>query len=88
MAFAIHLETESSDHYVYAFDGQPTSEEIVEKIKENLGDEFNYVSDWHHDATYPINFKMEIPDIDFDNEEEDDSLDEDDEWKDFDDEEE
>ena len=84
MAFAISLKTESGDDYVFAFDGEPTTEEIVESVKEKMGDEFNYVYNWNHDATYDIDFKMVVPEIDEDYEDE---IDEDSKWDDFDDEE-
>lgn len=58
MAFAIHIETESSDHYVYAFDGEPKAKEIIKSLKEKLGEEFDYISDYHFDATYAIKFKI------------------------------
>jgi len=58
MAFAIHIQTESSDHYVYAFDGQPTQIEILKHIKKMLGSEFKYIADYQFDATYEIDFKM------------------------------
>ena len=60
MAFAIHIQTESSDNYVYAFDGQPTQKEIIDSIKEKLGEEFEYISDYNWDATYKIKFKMTL----------------------------
>jgi type IV secretory pathway VirD2 relaxase len=58
MAFAIHIKTESSDDYIYAFDGQPNKKEIIERLKEELGEEFDYISDYHWDATYKIKFKL------------------------------
>jgi hypothetical protein len=58
MAFALHIETESSDDYMFVFDGEPSQKEIVEKIKEDLGEEFDYISDYHYKATYKIKFKL------------------------------
>lgn len=58
MAFAIHVQTESSDDSVFAFDGEPTQKEIIEKIKERMGDEFEFISSYEYDATYKIKFKM------------------------------
>lgn len=58
MAFAITVSTESGDRYTYAFDGQPTTEEIIAKLEENLGEEFEYISDYDFDSTYDLKFKM------------------------------
>ena len=58
MAFAITVSTESSDHYIYAFDGTPTQKEIIKHIKQNLGEEFEYICDYLYDATYDIKFKL------------------------------
>jgi len=58
MAFAINIETESGDSYLYAFDGKPTQKEIIKTVKEKLGEEFEYISSYRFDATYDIEFKM------------------------------
>ena len=60
MAFAIYLKTESSDDYVFALDGEPTKKEIIKHVKNNMGDEFEYVCSYKYDATYEIDFKMKI----------------------------
>lgn len=58
MAFALHVKTESGDDYVYAFDGEPSQKEIIEQVKENLGEEFEYISSYNFDSTYEIKFKL------------------------------
>lgn len=63
MAFAITVSTESSDHYIFAFDGQPTQKEIIEKLKEELGDEYNWICSYKHDATYKIKFKINLREL-------------------------
>lgn len=40
---AIHITTESSDHYNYCLQG--SVEDIVEEVKNSLGDEFVYMSE-------------------------------------------
>jgi len=60
MAFAIHIRTESSDDYVFAFDGTPSKKEIIEALKEKLGDEYEYISDYNFDATYKIKFEIKL----------------------------
>lgn len=40
---AIHIITESSDHYNYCLQG--SVEDIVEEVKNSLGDEFVYMSE-------------------------------------------
>jgi hypothetical protein len=58
MAFAIHIKTESGDDYVLAIDGEPKRDEIISSIKNKLGDEFDYISDYKYDSTYKIKFKL------------------------------
>lgn len=58
MAFAIWIKTESSDNYVYALDGKPSKEEILDYLTEQLGDELEYITDFDTDATYPISFNF------------------------------
>ena len=58
MAFALYLKTESSDDYVFAFDGTPTQKDIIKHVKENMGEEFDYVCSYKFDATYKIKFKI------------------------------
>lgn len=58
MAFALYVKTESSDDYVFAFDGEPTTEEIIKQVKERMDEEFEYISSYEFDATYKIKFKM------------------------------
>ena len=54
MAAAIYIKTESGDSYVYAFDGQPTKEEIIKSLKEKMGEEYDYISNYEMDFTYEI----------------------------------
>lgn len=56
MAFAIHIITQSTDHYTFAFDGTPNKKEIIDSLKENLGDEFDYIDYYDYDSTYKIKF--------------------------------
>ncbi len=58
MAFAIYVKTESSDIYVYAFDGEPTNQEINARLLEELGEEYDYISETGYDASYEIKFKL------------------------------
>ena len=58
MAFALYIKTESSDDYVFAFDGEPTQNEIIEQTKERMGDEFEFICSYDYDATYKIKFKL------------------------------
>lgn len=60
MAFAISVKTESSDTYIFAFDGEPTQKDIIKRLKEELGEEFEYICDVYTDATYKIKFKMKL----------------------------
>jgi hypothetical protein len=60
MAFAIHIKTESGDDYVIAFDGKPKKKEIIKTIKERLDEEFDYISDYHVDSNYLIDFKLKL----------------------------
>lgn len=52
MAYALHLITESSDHYTFAFDGEPTQEEVAEKVFERMGEEAEYICEVHSDSTF------------------------------------
>lgn len=52
MAVAIYCKTESSDEYLYVFDGQPSHEEIISHVKEKMGDEYDYISSYRYEATF------------------------------------
>lgn len=52
MAVAVSIITESSDHYLYVMDGKPSHQEVNDYIKEQLGDEFNYISTYQYEATF------------------------------------
>jgi len=52
MAYALHLITGSSDHYTFAFDGEPTQEEVAKEVFECMGEEAAYIDQVHDDATY------------------------------------
>jgi hypothetical protein len=54
MAFAIHLQTESSDDYLIAIDGEPTFPEVRALIEERMGEEMEYVNSFSVDATYDV----------------------------------
>lgn len=43
MALAISFKSESSDHYVFAFDDFPSTLEVTNKITERLGSEVAYL---------------------------------------------
>lgn len=43
MATAISFTSESGDHYLDLFENGETVEEIVNTLKENYGDEFQYL---------------------------------------------
>lgn len=58
MAFALHVKTESGDDYMFTFDGTPTVEEVIEIVRERMDEEFEYISTYHYDSTYSIDFKM------------------------------
>lgn len=58
MAFALHIITSSTDHYTFAFDGEPTVDEIIQEVKDTLFDEFDYIDSYYHNSTYKIDFKM------------------------------
>lgn len=60
MAFAIYIKTESSDDYVFAFDGTPKQSEIIKSLKEKLGDEYDFIAHYEYDATYKIKFKLKL----------------------------
>lgn len=52
MALAIYIKTESSDVYIYALDGTPTKDEAINHLKENLGEEYEFICDIQIDSTY------------------------------------
>ena len=54
MAFTINIITQSSDHYLIVLDNDPKLEEIIDTIKDKLGNEINYISSWNFTATYKI----------------------------------
>jgi hypothetical protein len=56
MAFAIHLSTESADHYVIAMEGYPSQHKILHEIQERMGEEKAYISEFQYDADYDIDF--------------------------------
>lgn len=60
MAVAVFCKTESSDEYLYVFEGEPSHEEIISHIKEKLGDEYDYISSYKYQATFnpPTRFKL------------------------------
>jgi hypothetical protein len=43
---------------VFAFDGEPTQKDIIERLKKKLGEEFDYISDYQTDANYDIDFRL------------------------------
>lgn len=43
-ATSIHIITESSDHYNYLEEIEFTTESLIDWLKEQLGDEFAYIS--------------------------------------------
>ena len=43
---------------MFAFDGTPTQKDIIKHVKENMGEEFDYVCSYKFDATYKIKFKI------------------------------
>lgn len=47
MAYGIHIITSSSDHYTIAFDNFPSLQEIINKLKEELGDEYFYIDNYY-----------------------------------------
>lgn len=44
MATAVHLHSESGDHYLILDDGSMSSKEFAEKCNNDLGDEIEYCS--------------------------------------------
>lgn len=60
MAFAIYVKTESSDTYVFALDGEPDQDTIMNYLYDNLSGELQYVSSWDYDSTYEIDFKFNL----------------------------
>jgi len=45
MATAIHVISESTDHYNFALDENLTGEEVMEFLEDALGDEVDYIAD-------------------------------------------
>lgn len=45
MATAIHVITESRDHYNWATEEDLTSEQLTKFLKERLGEEFDYIGE-------------------------------------------
>ena len=60
MAFALYIQTESSDEYMFAFDGEPKREEIIKRVKKEMGDEYNYISCYKYDSTYNAKFSIKM----------------------------
>jgi hypothetical protein len=52
MAYALHLITGSGDHYTFAFDGEPTEEEVANEVFSSMGEESAYIDQYHYDATF------------------------------------
>lgn len=69
MAVAVHITTESGDDYLYVFDGEPSHEEVNAKIKEQLGDEFNYVCRHLYESTFEPKTPFVLDEADIEEEE-------------------
>ena len=52
MAYALHLITVSSDHYTFAFDGEPTQEEVAQEVFDSMGEEAAYIDQYFDDANF------------------------------------
>ncbi len=50
MATAVHIMSESSDHYIFCFDETLTEAEALDKIENDdlCAEERDYWCDWHH----------------------------------------
>jgi hypothetical protein len=64
MAFAISVNTESNDTYVYAMDGTPSKEKINDMLRDRMGDEFSNICSYDYDSTYDIAFELDYDDSD------------------------
>lgn len=45
MSIAVYVKTESCDEYLYCFEGDPSPDDLIDNLKNALGDEFAYVSE-------------------------------------------
>ena len=45
MSTSIHVKTESADHYDYAIEGDMSNIDISAFLKNELGDEFDYITE-------------------------------------------
>jgi len=46
MSTGVSVRTESADSYGFAWEADLTEEEVLEKLKEELGEEFDYICDY------------------------------------------
>ena len=52
MSYALHLIIGGNDHYTFAFDDEPTQEEVAKEVLESMGEYAACIDQYFDDATF------------------------------------